>query len=163
MQAYEAIKDRVPPGKFMFVPTIDPKQAISAKEAAQGLSKLHGLDYEAARKEIASELSRLDIWRAGLPSMPNRGPRPYAGSAFETRTSPYHVEPSAASRAGSRVAAGVKSPLARTAADIVATQPNEETGLPQGAIPPLYFGEPLVNMAQRWLPAGMTGGGGGSR
>lgn len=163
MQAYEAIKGRVPPGKFMFVPTIDPKQAISAKEAAQKLSKMHGLDYEAARKEIKAELDRLDIWRAGLPSMPGKGPRPYAGSAFETRTSPYHVEPSAASRAGSNVAAGVRSPLARTAADIVAAQPNEEAGMPQGAIPPLMLGEPLMNMARRWLPAGMGGGYGGTQ
>lgn len=163
MQAYEAIKDRVPPGKWLFVPTINPKGAITAKEAAQKLGKLSGLDYEAARKEIKFELDRLDIWKAGLPDVPNKGPRPYAGASFETRTSPYRVEPSAASRMGSNVAAGVRSPFARTAADIVAAQPNEDTGIPQGAIPPIVLGESLMNMAQRWLPAGMTGSGGGTR
>lgn len=149
MQAYEAIKDRVPKGKWMFVPTINPKQAITAKEAAEGLAKLERLDYEAARKEIKAELDRLDVWRAGLPGRPGRGPRPYAGSAFETRTSATRFEPSDVAKRGAATAQAMKSPLTRMAADVGATGEDIE-GVPRGALPFMMGTGSLKDLAARW-------------
>lgn len=150
MEAYEAIKDRVPKGKWMFVPTINPKQAITAKEAAEGLAKLERLDYEAARKEIKAELDRLDVWRAGLPGRPGKGPRPYAGSKFETITTPERFTPSDAAYRGAAATAAMKSPLTRMAADVVATGEDIE-GVPRGSLPALMMGTGgLKDLAARW-------------
>lgn len=135
MKAYEAIKDRVPKGKWMFVPTINPKQAITAKEAAETLGTLTGLEYEVARKEIKAELDRLDIWRGGLPDRPGRGPRPYAGSSFETRTSDKRFEPSDVAKKGAAAVKTLRDPFTRTAADVAATE--DAGGIPLGLWPPL--------------------------
>ena len=149
LAAYNAIKDRVPKGKWMFVPTINPKAPITALEAAEGLAKLERLDYEAARKEIVQELNRLDMRRAGLPQLKAKGPRPYAGSGFETRTSPERFAPSDVSKRGAAVAEALKSPLSRIAADVGATE--EVEGVPVGALPFLMGSESLKSMAHKWL------------
>lgn len=169
MEAYEKIKDRVPQGYKIFVPTIDAKKQIPIKEAAEKLGGLQRQEYDAALKEIVAELNWLDARRMGAPELAGQAlrgrkpPRPsYAGSAFESHVAPERFAPSAASQTGAKVAAGVKTPLAREAADIVASKENEDTGVPQGALPALYFGEPLVNMARRWLPPGVIPGGGGA-
>jgi hypothetical protein len=147
LAAYNAIKDRVPPGKWMFVPSINPKAPISPLEAAEGLAKLEKLDYEVARKEIVQELNRLDMQRVGLPGLQAKGPRPYAGSAFETRTSKERFKPSGASYA----AQAAISPTARLAADVMATK-ETEGGVPLGAYPFLMGESSLKEMARRWVP-----------
>jgi hypothetical protein len=153
MKAYEAIKDRVPPGKWMFIPTINPKQAITAKEAAEGLSKLQYLEYETARKEIKAELDRLDIWRGGLAGKPNKGPRPYAGFTFEQKTEPRRFRPSQLSRGGAEVAGALKSPATRMATDVAATEEGPG-GIPLGTIPFIPFleaGGNLKDYARHWI------------
>lgn len=150
MKAYDLLKTRVPPGKWMFVPTINSKQAITFKEAAEKLGRLERLDYETARKEIKSELDRLDMYRAGLPGMKAKGPRPYAGSGFEARTSASRFEPSESSKAGAQVSGALQSPLSRMAADVAATE--DVHGVPAGVIPFIASGDKaseLYHLARR--------------
>lgn len=131
--AFDAVKDRIPKGKWLNVPTIDKAKRLTPTEAQRGLEKLEGLDYEQARKEIIAELTRLDI--RNIPKrLGGGGPRPYAGQAFEMRTRPQRFTPplQPGHKFGELAAAALGAPGTRTAADVAASQ--DVMGVPAGVI-----------------------------
>lgn len=173
-EAFEVISKQHPTfadpnAKWMFVPSIDSNNFLSLKDATTKISKLQGVDFNAAWKEIGQELKRFDdtIATSAARGLGRQGPVrvPSHGQAnWEARTSDVRFQPGALTRLGAGVSRGIGSPATKAAADALATQTNEATGLPQGAIPPMMFGETLLDQARRWVPPGLIpGGGGGTR
>src|SRR5207247_1840544 len=114
-EALTALRARLPAGQWMNVPSISGAK-MTADEAIDELKRLTGNEYRQARDEIASELSRLDKQRV-------TGPKPVAGTVFKQRTSPERFTPpaepsgSTMERVAAKAADGLKSPVARAAAD----------------------------------------------
>ncbi|HEX6776380.1 MAG TPA: hypothetical protein VF238_11050 [Methylomirabilota bacterium] len=167
MKAYEALKDSVPKNAWMEVPSIS-KTPITFKEASEKLGKLEGVDFQAARNEIFKELERGGP--SGLMSGPALNPpvkasvalggqapkTPYAAEGFDIRVPKERFTPP--STEGERFAKGavegLKSPLARTAADIVASE-EDQKGIPLGVYPlaPVAgSASSLMDFAKRWIP-----------
>jgi len=149
-QAFEAVKDRIPKGAWMNLPSLDKTKRLTAKEAQAGLENLERIDYEVARKEIISELNRLDI--RNLPKRMLGGqakaPRPYAGQEFEMRSSPSRFQPTPTT--GEKVASGatktLQDPFMRAAADTATTQTKVD-GVPFGALAAATMAGPLLRHA----------------
>ncbi len=125
-EAFEAIKSRLPPGKWINAPSLASGK-MTAEEAVKKLSKLRGEAYQQARAELASEFNRLDKQIIA-------GPRPLAGSAFKMRTNPTR---SAYQRVAEHALTGEWAPGVKSLADAAATQKIE--GAPAG-----YVGERLA-------------------
>lgn len=129
MKALDALRARLPKGKWMNVPSIAGTK-ITADEAVQELTKLTGNEYKQARAEIANELSRLDAQRI-------TGPRPVAGTVFNQRTSPERFEPPnrPLAQGFDAAARALRAPVTRAAADVAATTPIDNSGTPVGVVP----------------------------
>lgn len=128
-KALEYLKARLPAGKWLSVPSLGPGK-MTVEEAVGKLAKAERRTYEVARAEIAHEMSRLDAQRL-------TGPKPLAGQVFKHETAPERFAPSRFSKVAEGVAQAAKSPVTRGTADVAATTPVDEAGLPQGALPAL--------------------------
>lgn len=147
-KAYNAIRGHVNPGKFMFVPQIDPKNPISFRQAVDGLKKLDGLDWQIAHDQIGKELNRLDVFRAGNPALNFKGPgasarQQFRGTVPRDRVAPGPTPPN---QAGDRAIAAEQTladPFLRTATDIMATSKPEMLGgnIQAGSVLPLALGK----------------------
>ena len=138
LEAYEQMKNYVPPGAWMQVPSISPKP-ITFEEASKGLAKLKGVDWTAARNEISQELKR------GGPSAIFSGPAlnppvkasvalggtapktPYLHEGYNTRVPEARFNPPSteAERFAKGAVGALQNPMTRTAADIASAKPAE--------------------------------------
>jgi hypothetical protein len=131
--ALNAIRDRLPKGKWLNVPTLGDKK-MTIDEAVSGLKKLTGDDFKQARGEVVSELTRLDMQR-GVRGM--RGPTPYAGQAFNMRATPerfvYRGTPG--ERAATRVLDVSRNPAVRAGLEAEAAAESVVPGVPNALLP----------------------------
>lgn len=129
-KAYEFLKDRLPTGKWLSIPSMDTAK-LSFEEAVKKLATMTGDAYRVARAELAGELSRLDIQRV-------TGPKPLAGSVFRGLTSDQRREMAASPFR--QFAAGLMRLLqnegARGAMDaaMIAPAPEPAPPVPMGAL-----------------------------
>lgn len=136
--AFDKVADRIPRGSWMNLPSLDRAKRLTSKEAQAALEKLEGVEYEIARKEIISELNRLDIGnlpKKMLGGQPKNPRASYAGQEFEARTSPFRQKPTP--RPDEKTALNVTRmlPMVRAAAETAMTRPVEDTGgVPFGAL-----------------------------
>jgi hypothetical protein len=134
MKAYEALKDSVPAEAWMHVPSIS-KTPITFKEASERLSKLKGVDWEAARNEIFSELQRGGSSLLAGPKLSppvkaaealsgSPGKSPYTAEGFKTRVPEARFDPPSteAERFAKQAVGTLKSPGVRTGVDVGASQ-----------------------------------------
>lgn len=139
-EAFDKIKDRIPKGRFMNVPNIDPTRRINPKEAMAGLEKLEGVEYDVARRQIISELNALDIRNVPKKMLggARKTPGPYAGSEFEARTAGKGSAVSPVNRqkptesSGEKAARAFQSPGTAVAADTATRQ--RVGGVPFGTL-----------------------------
>lgn len=132
-KALDLILSRVPRGaRVLNVPSISPKP-LSPEGAVKQLAEMTGKEYQIARAELASELTK---WDAQIAA---GGPRPGAGQIFKKYTAKDRYEPSALSRVAETVRKGVASPVTRAGAAGAALSPlppDPEFGsLPAGVVP----------------------------
>lgn len=157
-KALDALRDRLPKGKWLWVPTINEKAKITVDEAVKSLKGLEGLEYQAARKEIINEMNALDIRKGGLPELGRKSRPTYAGQGFDVRTSPERFQPPPGSTL-ERFAEGVavpflESPATRGLADVATTQHDPSSGLPYGAMAGLGLADKaggLWDIARHWV------------
>lgn len=167
MDAFKALKGDVPPGAWMNVPSIS-KTPITFEQASKGLSKLEGVNFDAARNEIFSELKNGAPGHAFMASPPMSPPvkaatalgsapkvGPYAAEGFNTRVpeARFKPRPTDAEKFATGAIQGLQSPMARTAADIVAPEQGPG-GVPIGAWPGILAKSALQHYAPRWLGGG---------
>lgn len=147
-EAFDAVKDRLPPGKWMSVPTLG-KGKVTAEQAVDGLLRQRGKDYEQTLGEIVSEFNRLDI-QHGVRGF--RGPAPYAGAAFKTRAPAERFEYAGTQgeRAATRFLDISRSPATRAVLQSELT-PEIAPGIPRGAVP-LMGGEGFSALARHARP-----------
>ena len=149
--AFDKIGDRIPAGKWMNLPSIS-KTKVTAKEAQAALERLEGPEFEIARKEIISELNRLDIRNPKLGRGEVKNPRAsYAGQEFETRVKDFRQKPTMKPEEKTAQRAISALNAARPVASTLTTRPVEGTG----GVP---FGALAVNAMAGGIPRHIPGG-----
>lgn len=162
LEAYEQMKNYVPPGPWMQVPSISPKP-ITFEEASKGLAKLKGVDWTAARNEISQELKRGGP--SGMLSGPAFNPPVKASVALGGQTSktPYLHEgynarvpearftpPSTEAERFAKGAVGaLQNPMTRTAVDVASAEPGPIEGHSLGELGLMPIVSSLKGLAHR--------------
>lgn len=147
-KALDALKARFP-GAKVIIPSIDQKKKIGLEEAVEGLSGKTDEAYQVTRAEIMDWMNRLDRQR--------RLGRPVtraAGSLFGELTAPKRFTPGALPRASQVGADVLRANVPRAVADVAATQPLGESGIPVGVGLGAVAAEALDprRLAERVLP-----------
>lgn len=136
-KALDFLRARLPAGKWINAPSIDSAK-MTVDEAVKKLSTMSGKAYEVARKELASELSRLDAQSV-------TGPKPLAGQVFKDQTSKQRFQPPSLSSIADKVAGALKNPEVRAAMDSLMIAPFPGARAPLGAVAGAALaGSPLV-------------------
>lgn len=143
-KAYEAIKARLPAGKWVNAPALGAAR-LTVKEAVDKLATLTGKAYEQARAELAHEMNRLDVQRV-------TGPKPLAGQVFKGRTSDARFEPPRSAKLADVAGRAVGSRGAKATADAASTQEVED-GIPAGLLGALAVAGAPGAISERVMPA----------
>ena len=148
-KAIDMVASRLPKTPVLNIPSMSAKP-MTVDDAVAKLAKMTGAEYQIARAELASELSRLDIQKF-IPTASGqfvKGPGPSAGSVFKKFTSPERFEPSGFANLAEGLREALSGPTGRSVADALATSPI--AGIPAGALGLAAIAPSLV----RHLPGG---------
>lgn len=141
----DAIKSRLPGSTKLSVPSLG-STPVTLEQAVTKLKGLTKEEYEITRREIMSELDRLDAARVvgGVTPRgtwgPVKPPRPYAGQQFGKQTTDIRVPPSMGAAGSEAARTALTSNEGRAVADALAAQ-QTEAGLPLGALAAMMLAE----------------------
>ena len=144
-EALERIAARLPKGKWLMVPSLS-GQKLTVEDAVKQLSGTMGPQYQQARGEIISELSRLDIQRV-------TGPKPWAGALFRKWTTPerFVAPESGTGRLALAALRASQNPAVRAAADAAMTAPVGSPAVPVGLPLAILGGQAAYNRLPAWM------------
>lgn len=143
-RALDALRSRLPTGKWLNVPSLASAK-LTVEEAVEALSKKTGAQYQQARAELASEISRLDVQRV-------TGPKPLAGQVFKMRTAEERFEPSLLSRVAEAGRSFLGSGATRAGAETLATEDVGDPSIPVGVVAGAYGLPWALQQAKRLIP-----------
>ncbi len=143
--ALEAIKARLPAGKWVDVPVLS-KAKLTVEETIEKLKALRGDDYKQALAEIKGAFNKLDMQgkaRVAGTSATESGPKPWAGDVFKLRAPKYRRDPSGFSEFANRVTPALTGATTRSAADAALLADPLGGGLPVGGVAGAIAGEQM--------------------